>query len=163
MRVGNALHPFWRRRLHIETHRQVFSLVPAIAADRQFDLVMMHAPVPHPPYIFDPRREALSWLDFGLSYDDNIALADQYLAAIRDAMMQAGLWDETAVVISADHGDRSRLGDRRDMEGVLPLLVKMPGQRRGATVDTAVKGEIQHDLILALIDGRQWHPDRPNH
>ncbi|HUL76060.1 MAG TPA: sulfatase, partial [Vicinamibacteria bacterium] len=48
----------------------------------------------------DAEREHLVRL-----YDGNLAFADQEVGALRKAMEAEGLWDRTAVIVAADHGE----------------------------------------------------------
>jgi hypothetical protein len=79
-----------------------------LAADRTAGLVLIHLPVPHPPAIYSRARGAFNAED-SASYLDSLALADRTLGELRAALEQSGLWDRTAVLVSADHGWRTRL------------------------------------------------------
>jgi hypothetical protein len=157
-RVVNALQPLWRRVLHVEIYERTLAASLMVAADRRFDFVAIHVSVPHGPFIFDARAGKLIWHGLGSTYEDNVALADRYLETLRNKMKQAGLWDEAAIVISADHGHQKRQGDVRTSVGALPLLVKLPGQQRGEVVERVVAAEIQRGLALALLEGRVRSP-----
>ncbi|HMB67779.1 MAG TPA: sulfatase, partial [bacterium] len=75
-------------------------------------------------------------------YDGAIAYEDAAIARLLSRLEDLGLWDETLIVITSDHGEA--LGDRflvnhgvsvyQDQVGV-PLVVKYPGQSTGRTVD----------------------------
>jgi len=69
--------------------------------------LFLHYYDPHLPY--DPpspyREEAP-----GRPYDGEIAYMDRYVGAIRDALEERGLLDETLVVVAGDHGEG--LGDK---------------------------------------------------
>ena len=103
------------------------------------------------------------------NYLDNILLADQAMGEIRRAMEQAGLWDETVVVVTSDHRWRSeiwrfsplwteeeaRLADDSRDERV-PFLVKMPGDslksaRYEALFDTVRSRELLREIALGEI------------
>jgi Type I phosphodiesterase / nucleotide pyrophosphatase len=157
-RVLNALHPLWRRVLHVEIYERTLAASLMVAADPRFDFVAIHVPLPHGPFIFDARAGKLTWHGLSSTYEDNVALADRYLETLRNEMTQAGLWDETAIVISADHGSRKRQGDVRAAVGALPLLVKLPAQQRGEVVERVVDAEIQHGLVSAMLEGKMRSP-----
>jgi hypothetical protein len=159
-RFATTLNPLWRRVLHIELYERTRAFSLAAATDPQLDFVAVHLPVPHGPYIYDRRAGDMTWHGIWLDYADNLALADHYLGELQAAMTAAGLWDDTAVVISADHGRRERGGTERDAVGAVPLLIKLPGARAGETVSTIIDAEIQRDLILALLDGGPWDAQR---
>lgn len=153
-RTLNSLHVLWRWVIQIETYERMRAGSLDAATDPRFDLVAVHVSVPHRPYVFDPKRGELTWFGAGLQYEDNLALADRYLGELRDAMIKSGLWDDTAIIATADHGRRDKGdGAHRDKAGIIPLFVKLPGQRQGAVIAREVHAEIQRDLILDLLTG----------
>jgi len=83
-----------------------FSRWLAAAGQARF-FAWVHYYDPHLPY--DPpspyREEAP-----GRPYDGEIAYMDRYVGAIRDALEERGLLDETLVVVAGDHGEG--LGDK---------------------------------------------------
>jgi hypothetical protein len=121
--------------------------------DPSLNLVFLHFPVPHGPYLYDrfsykfPKR----YLGTG-SYLDNLALADIYLGDFRDAMTSAGLWDKTTVIVTSDHPDRmSRAIDGKDDPRV-PFFLKMAGQTEGVTYETVLRTVVTKSLIEAILD-----------
>jgi arylsulfatase A-like enzyme/Tfp pilus assembly protein PilF len=62
---------------------------------------------PHLPYDPpSPFREQAP----GRPYDGEIAYMDRYVGAVRDALVERGLFDETLIVVAGDHGEG--LGDK---------------------------------------------------
>ena len=66
-------------------------------------------------------------------YDSEIALTDRWIGALLEGLRERGLWDETLVVVTADHGeefnDHGRMGHSRTVYQELvhvPLIVKYP-------------------------------------
>lgn len=157
-RMINSLHVFWRWTNKLTTYERMLAAASAAVADPRFDFIAIHLPVPHRPYNYDAAHDRLTWFSLGLSYHDAIALADRFLATLRAEMSRAGVWDRTALVASADHGRRASGPEATDPRaaGVLPLLVRTPGQRRPYRVAHPVPGEMQHDIILALLESRDW-------
>ena len=71
-------------------------------------------------------------------YDLGIASADAGVGALLAALEQMGLFDETLIVVTSDHGEflgeHRLIGHAKDVyEGTMwvPLLIKEPGQRKG--------------------------------
>jgi hypothetical protein len=126
-----ALTPLWRRAVYLATHRHLAEQARAGAVDPDLDFVAIHLGIPHNPPIFDAARGELTWFRPGIGYRDNLALADRTLAEITEAMRAAGIWHDTALVVSSDHGWRDRDGYDREAAGAVPLFVKMPGQVHG--------------------------------
>jgi arylsulfatase A-like enzyme len=87
-------------------------------------------------------------------YDGGIAYMDQQLAELIRHLKEAGLYENTLIIITSDHGEA--LGERnllghgisvyQDQVGV-PLIVKYPGQNRGETVSR----EVGHTDILPTV------------
>ncbi len=76
--------------------RQYQSMLKAArewAVDPAIDLLYIHLPVPHAPYIFDRFSNTFTAANRGTAgYLDNLALADRAIGDIRRAMHAAGLW-----------------------------------------------------------------------
>lgn len=87
-----------------------------------------------PEYLTDRARQA-HLLEVGF--------ADHLLGRVIRALKSSGRWDETLVVVTADHGGTMTPGlHRREAHprtmgeiAMVPLFVKEPGQKRGRTVD----------------------------
>ncbi|MDR5696554.1 MAG: sulfatase-like hydrolase/transferase [Armatimonadota bacterium] len=115
--------------------------------DPASELVWIHLPLPHPPWIFDRAQQRITYSAGG--YDDNLVLADRTLGAVRQAMERAGLWEDSAVVVTSDHWYRER--EAADLR--VPLLVRFPdeaGWQHSAPADATVL----HGVVLAVLDGR---------
>lgn len=72
-----------------------------------------------------------------------VGFADHLLGRVIDRLKRDGQWDETLVVIAADHGGAMVKGlHRREARpetlgqvGMVPFFVKAPGQKKGQTID----------------------------
>lgn len=74
-------------------------------------------------------------------YDGAIAFLDSQLQLVFDALKQQGVWEETAIIISADHGEAfGELGQYMEHGSAsptvhhIPLLIKWPGITQAGTV-----------------------------
>jgi hypothetical protein len=148
----SVFDPFWYRSTKIEEFQRSVKAAAAAAADEHFDLVAVHAGFPHSPWVFDARTKQLSLLR--ANYLDNVALADHYLAIVRQSMLDAGLWDRTAIIITADHGNRDWQGTDRATIGAVPFLVKLPYQRRGRDIGCNLDAIVLRGLIEELLRGQ---------
>jgi arylsulfatase A-like enzyme len=88
-------------------------------------------------------------------YDTAIRYLDAILEDLIGALEEMGLYDDTMIVITSDHGEflgeRDLIDHGRDVyEGVLwvPLIIKYPGQRVGKVDDSLVTGADIPHLIL---------------
>ncbi|MEJ2086642.1 MAG: sulfatase-like hydrolase/transferase, partial [Acidobacteriota bacterium] len=108
-------------------------------ADQPFFL-FFHIYEPHTPHEA-PEPFASK---FQLPYDAEVAAADAVVGDLLSELQDLGLYDSSLVILMSDHGEG--LGDHGEAEhGVLlyreaiqvPLMVKLPGERRSGTrIDT---------------------------
>ena len=140
-----------------------------IVADPSIGLALIHLPIPHPPAIYN-RFEARFSNVGAISYLDNVALADRTLGELRRAMEQAGVWDRTAVLVSADHGWRTHLwrggpgwttadeaASHVDASGV-PFLLKLPQQSNGLSYTEPFNTIVTRAIITEILTGRLSAP-----
>jgi Sulfatase len=120
--------------------------------DPSLNLVFLHLPVPHAPYLYDrfsyrfPKR----YLGVG-TYLDNLALADTYLGDFREAMTNAGLWDKTTVLLTSDHPDRTSLSVDGKEDPRVPFLLKLAGQTSGVTYNPVLQTIVTKPLLEAIL------------
>lgn len=82
-------------------------------------------------------------------YDGAIRYLDDQLAAVFDQLKSQGLWDQTAIIISGDHGEAfGELGQYAEHGSCsrsvhrLPLIIRWPG------ITDAAAGTSRDDLLL---------------
>lgn len=132
-----------------------------IVADPDIGLALIHLPIPHPPMIYDRARGTFTTEK--KSYLDNVALVDRELGVLRRAMEDAGVWDRTALLVSADHGWRTGLWRKTAIwtaedEGVshmdtmgVPFLVRLPGQTSGVAYSKPFNTLLTRRLITGIL------------
>jgi hypothetical protein len=122
-------------------------------------LLLVHWPIPHEPFIYDRFKD-----DFGLDADldtgyfDNLQLVDRTLGEIRRAMELAGTWEQTTVLITADHSwaESTTFDGRRDYR--VPFVLKLAGRRTPLVYAPAFNTILIHDLVLELLKGELSTP-----
>jgi arylsulfatase A-like enzyme len=94
----------------------------------------------------------------GAMYDGEIAYMDHHLGRLLDEIRELGLWDDTWIIVTADHGEllgeRERFGHGHyltEPELRIPLIVKYPGSSAGRT---DVAAPVQLTEILPMIATR---------
>lgn len=100
-------------------------------------LYFLHLYEPHTPYE-PPEPFATRYRD--RPYDGEIAAADAILGGLFEELKRLGVYDRAVILVLSDHGEG--LGDHGEEEHGLflyretlqvPLLLKLPGARRGGT------------------------------
>jgi arylsulfatase A-like enzyme len=124
-----------------------------MAANPRLGLVVGHLPVPHAPYIYDASTGAFDLRNASASaYFDALQLADRTLGEIRGAMREAGVWENSAVLVSADHGYReSDFG--KPTTSWVPFLLKLPGENEPAAYTPEMETLASGGLLLAILEG----------
>jgi len=156
------------REIQEDQQRQYFQIRDEAyreARDPRIGLLFVHFPTPHPFPIYN-RRERNFELRGGLDYFDNLALVDRTVGELRRMLEQAGLWDQTALLITADHGLRpqnwiGRLGWTRELDRLtedqlplyVPFILKLAGPAQPAVVHQGFSNIVSADLVLAILDG----------
>lgn len=159
----------YHRREKVERFAYLLERAREVAVDPGIGLALLHLPVPHPPAIYDRSKSAMS-ADGRIGYLDSVALADRTLGALRRQMEQAGLWNRSAVLVSADHGWRTYLwrggpewtaeeeaASHRDTSGV-PFILKLPGQTSGIVYNKTFGAVITRRIITDILAGRLTDP-----
>jgi choline-sulfatase len=121
--------------------------------DRQFDEMygpqtarhLYHQPGLYPPNMPQQIRtvDDLKWLVDG--YDGSIAYADHHVGLVFEELERLGVLDDTAVIVSADHGDSfGEHGQYKD-HGIandpvhnIPMVVRWPGMKGRGAIDKLI-------------------------
>jgi hypothetical protein len=151
---------------HIEDYRQLSAEADRILLAPNAGFAFLHIPIPHPGGIYDRRTGELT--TGSSNYIDNLALADRYLGHVRAELERTGQWDSSTLIVMGDHGwrtlywkgepgwtpeeERASLGGKFDKRPA--YIVKLGGQTRGTTVDTAFDAVRTRALMDGLMTGR---------
>jgi hypothetical protein len=137
----------------------------ADAADPRVGFVMLHFPAPHMYAIYNRWRRDFT-LDPTLDYLDNLALVDRTVGELRAKLEAAGLWDQTSILITADHGFRPDMwrghyGWTQNMERIsehssqlVPFILKLAGKHDHIVVDRPFSNIVSSDVAMAVLSGQ---------
>lgn len=121
--------------------------VPAYLAGRD---------LPRQPWRIDSMEAARRVFD---GYDTGVRYADDHIGRIFDALRRAGLWETTAVVISADHGEAlgelNVYGDHQCADQAtcgVPMIVRWPGVTDGMAGRAFDALHYQSDCAATLVE-----------
>lgn len=94
---------------------------------------------PRQPDLIDSMTAVRQWVD---GYDTGIRYADEWLGKIMDRLKRLGIYDETIIVIGADHGENigelNVWGDHQTADHItcnVPLIIRYPGLGGGGRMD----------------------------
>ena len=109
---------------------------------------------PRVPERIDSMAAVRQWID---GYDVGIRYADDHIGQLLDALDGAGVLHETAIVVSADHGENQGeinvWGDHQTADTItcrVPLIVRWPGLSAAPRVDRAL--HYHFDWAATLIE-----------
>jgi hypothetical protein len=167
--VGHALgdDPL-QPSLHAVTYRQTQMATLHSIVDSRLNLVFVHSSIPHPPTIYDAKKDVFS-NGSPHYYEDNLRLLDRTVRDIRLTLEKAGLWDSSTILMTSDHSLRfdwgpatlfpAPLGKYTRSEEV-PYLLKLAGQKRGFAYNSAIQTVVTKDLLLAIMKGEITQPEQ---
>lgn len=153
---------------------------PIAATDDRPTLSFLHLLLPHGPYRLYPDGQAYATTSYPVGdYDDSTgepwikalrqqrhllqaSYADLLVGQVTETLRQAGTYDETLLVLVADHGVAFRHGaDSRTWHdetvsdiAYSPLIIKAPGQAEGGPDDRNVSSLDILPTIADLVDVR---------
>jgi len=151
---------------HIADYRDLSSAGDRFLEDPSIGFLLLHIPVPHPGGIYD--RHTRTFATQRSSYIDNLALADAYLAHVRELLEQRGEWDSSAIVVMGDHSWRTEMiwmrtaywtaEDQAASHGGHfddrpAYIVKLPHQSEAARVDAPFAATRTRALFDGILDG----------
>jgi len=136
------------------------------ALDPHISFLMLHFPTPHMYAIYNRWRRDFS-VDSTNDYLDNLALVDRTIGELRAELEQAGLWDRTNVLLTADHGFRpdmwrGRYGWTQNMDRIsakgtsqlVPFILKLAGKHDHVLVERPFSNIFSADLAMAVLSGQ---------
>ena len=90
-----------------------------------------HTRFPRLPENLDTMDAVKQWID---GYDVGIRYADEHIGQLFTLLKEMGIWEDTAVIISADHGENQGelnvWGDHQTADQItcnIPLIIRWPG------------------------------------
>jgi Sulfatase len=128
----------------------------SVATNRTYGLVFLHLPPPHTPGVYLPAENRFTYRPMTRvsGYLNNLALADLDLGRLRQAMEMSGVWDNTWVIVSADHSwGQSEIYDGKH-DPRIPFIIKPAGSRSGMVYERKINTLLTHDLVLAILQGK---------
>jgi len=109
---------------------------------------------PRVPEKLDSMQAVRQWID---GYDVGIRYADEHVGRLLSALEDAGVLNDTIVMVSSDHGENQGelnvWGDHQTADQItchVPMIVHAPGLANGPRIDRAL--HYQYDWAATLIE-----------
>jgi hypothetical protein len=151
-------------RQHSSDYRMLVAAGDAYLADPSIDFLFLHLPIPHPYGFYDRKKKVFTTTH--TSYIDNLALADAYLAHIRQVLEQHQQWDSSTIIVMGDHSwrttqiwtssatwtdDDQAASHGGEFDPRPGYIVKLPNQQTPARIDQPFSAVSTRALLDALM------------
>ena len=143
----------WARQCFINLCQSSLDESLTVVTNPAFGLTLLHLPPPHRPPIYYPKHDRFTLWSISKTrgYFNSLVLADHMLGKLRRAMEASGQWNQTWLLVSADHSWReSELYDRR-LDLRVPFILKAPGTAASVTYSRQFNTVVTCDLLLAIL------------
>ena len=165
--AGSASEEAVDLQQHTADYLRLLAAGDADLNDPNLTFLFLHLPIPHPFGFWD--RNAGSFSTTRTSYVDNLALADLYLAHIRELLERQHQWNSATLIVMGDHSWRtsdiwkdsvswtsedeaaSRGGQFDDRPA---FILKLPNQQTAARIDQSFAASRTRALLDALMEQR---------
>ncbi len=157
-------------RQHSADYHRLRVAGDAFLSDPSINFLFLHMPIPHPYGFYDRKKRSFSTRH--TSYIDNLALADRYLAHIRQLLEQKNQWDSSTVIVMGDHSwrttqiwkesmtwtDEDESASHGEFDPRPAYIVKLPNQQTGARIDQQFYAVNTRSLLDALMRNQVQTP-----
>jgi hypothetical protein len=157
-------------RQHSGDYQRLRVAGDAFLADSSINFLFLHMPIPHPYGFYNRKKKAFSTTH--TSYIDNLALADRYLAHVRQLLEKKNEWDSSTIVVMGDHSwrttliwkdsmtwtDEDQAASRGEFDPRPAYIVKLPNQHTSARIDQPFSAVNTRGLLDALIQNSLQAP-----
>ncbi|MCH8842344.1 MAG: sulfatase-like hydrolase/transferase [SAR324 cluster bacterium] len=154
-------------------HNQILQFIESIQPNNNTGLYYLHAHLPHAPWEYLPsgRRYSDRFINPGRVWPDveiyvlreyqrhllQVGYSDSLLGKMLKKIRDAGLFDKSLIIVTADHGISFRPGDTRrapsdtNFQNIywVPLFMKLPFQSKGYIIDKNIESV---DIIPTIFE-----------
>lgn len=150
-----GITPLYKRINAIKTYASILEDTKRLVKDPGYDVVFVHAPVPHGPDVYDRRSDSFSPFIFSKDgYFGNLELADMFLAEVRKELEKADLWNRTSILITSDHEWRHVYLYDHVRTRKVPFLLKLRNQREPDVIPHEFSPMVvTRSLLIRLLKG----------
>jgi len=123
----------------------------------KINFIFIHWNIPHSPFGYDRHKDAFLPNERVnekpvLGYLDNLELTDRAFATMRATLERAKRWDNSTIIVSADH--RWRQAEKHDgvKSKLVPFMVKLPGQKKKKIITEPIHTSRTRYLVEKIFD-----------
>lgn len=126
-----------------------------VVGNPNLDLVMLHLPVPHIPYLYDMKsKHFVKSHIVSDGYFNNLALVDKTIKDIRTTLHQNGLEERTAIIISSDHWWRAKNMMSGTKDYRVPFILFLLNSYSETHYDKPFNTVLTRQIITELLAGK---------
>lgn len=126
-------------------------------------LAFFHVTPPHHPYIWNPdgthRSDYSEHFDSPIGYERNLRCTDSLVGQFVARLRAAGRFDDALVILTSDHSWRfdpeHEFKEHAPWMHYVPLIIKLPGQRRPIVFDAPIATNQLKPLVDAVLAGER--------
>jgi hypothetical protein len=130
-----------------------------------------HLFIPHAPNIWNSIKKEYMYEneDDPKNYFHSIVFLDKVIGELRAELEKAGLWDKTALILTADTGNvggQAGSGLKAykewgyDKKNRVPLIIRLPGQKHRVDLHRRVSGQTLRRVIQQIFAGKITKPEQ---
>lgn len=139
----------------IRNHKEELEEAKGLVSNQNYRLTFLHFFPPHPEPMYDgiTHRYTLDHMFEKDGYFHGLTHADDTFGEIRKAMERSGTWNDTLVIVTADHSWRTAGGFGHKVWPRVPFLCHFPSQTSRVPATDKINTVLTHDLLLAYLKG----------
>jgi hypothetical protein len=138
----------------VTNYLELLAQARRFATDGRIGLTFIHFQPPHGPHSYNRFTKEFELGNSPIGgYLDSLALADRSLGDLRRSLEEAGLWDQTTILVSSDHWYRTALELDGKFDRRVPFLLKFADQKEGVVYDPVFNTLGSSELLLSVLRG----------
>ena len=144
------------------SHRVIDEAARVLSEVGPGTLTFVHLPIPHWPFVFDRDGSYYGHTDGtddergpadAASYIRSLEFSDRVLGKMIDSLEESEQFDDMTLIVTSDHAARTL--DWSDSEPRrVPLLIRLPGQKQGLSIESPISNNQLAPLIEAALGKR---------
>nr|NGX41215.1 hypothetical protein [Candidatus Anoxychlamydiales bacterium] len=137
-----------------------------IIKNKDINFCFIHFSIPHLPGIYSKKNEKISQKSG--TYSENLILMDKTIKQIRKELQKSKLWEACTLILTSDHWLRNHFWQtthikltKEEMalcalrnEALVPLIIKMPHQKKAISYDKPFNAISLHNLVLDIYNDK---------